>query len=238
MNTFADGGAGQSQALSLALAVPGMLTTWMLAQPGILGLGRPGGRPIAAIGSIGPVRPGRMVTLRATAFDPGRPRARLGYSWEFGDGTVAAGPAVRHVYAAAGHYTLQLTVTAAGQPARVIRQAVSAGQPPGYANPYAARPPLSALSDARRAAAEGRPLANPSVELPAARPGLEDRVRRADEVGRAGAAGRAARARPTRLAGSPPTAWILTGVAALLVAVVAVLLAVRRRAGRAQRRAP
>jgi len=232
MNTFADGGAGQSQALSLALAVPGMLTAWMLAQPGVLGLARPGGRPIAAIGSIGPVRPGRGVTLRATAFDPGRPRARLGYSWEFGDGAAAAGPAVRHVYASAGHYTLQLTVTAPGQAARVIRQAVSAGQPAGYPNPYAARPPPGALSEAARAAAEGRPQANPSVVLPAARPGLTDKI------GRGGAAGRAARAGQARPAGSPPTPWILTGVAALLAAAAAVVLAVRRRAGRARRRTP
>jgi Peptidase family M28/PKD domain len=233
MNTFADGGAGQSQALSLALAVPGMLTAWMLAQPGVLGLARPGGRPIAAIGSIGPVRPGRTVALRATAFDPGRPRARLGYSWEFGDGAAAAGPAVRHVYAVAGHYTLQLTVTAPGQGPRVIRQAVSAGQPAGYANPYAAGPPPGGLSPAARAASEGRPLANPSVALPAARPGLGDRVARADEVARAGAA-RPGHARP---GGSPATAWILAGVAAL-VAAVAVVLVVRRRAGRARRRAP
>jgi hypothetical protein len=238
MNTFADGGAGRSQALSLALAVPGMLTAWMLAQPGILGLGRPGERPIAAIDSIGPVRPGRTVTLHATAFDPGHPRARLGYSWEFGDGTTAAGPAVQHVYAAAGHYTLQLTVTAPGQPPRVIRQAVLAGQRAGYPNPYTAGPPPGALSPAARAAAEGRPLANPSVVLPTARPGLRDRVGRAGEVGRAGAAGRTARARPARPGGSPPTAWILTGVAALLVAAVAVVLAVRRRGGRARRPAP
>jgi len=234
MTTFADGGAGQSQALSLALAVPGMLTAWMLAQPGVLGLAGSGGRPIAAIGSIGPVRLGRAVALRATAFDPGRPRARLGYSWEFGDGASAAGAAVRHVYAVAGHYALQLTVTAPGQASRVIRQAVSAGQPAGYPNPYAAGPPPGALSPAARAAAEGRPPANPSVALPAARPGLGDRVARADEVARAGAA-RAGQARP---AGSPPTAWILAGVAALLVAAVAVVLTVRRRGGRARRRTP
>ena len=238
MNTFADGGAGQSHALSLALAVPGMLTAWMLAQPGVLGLARPGGRPVAAIGSIGPVQPGRTVTLRATAFDPGRPRARLGYSWLFGDGAAAAGPAVRHVYAAAGRYTLQLTVAAPGQPSRVIRQAVSAGQPASYPNPYAAGPPPGALSQAARAAAEGRPLANPSVALPAARPGQGDRVGRADEVGRARAAGRPARAGQARPAGSRPTAWILTGVGALLVAAGAVVLAVRRRAGRARRRTP
>src|SRR5262249_1832212 len=183
MNTFADGSAGQSRALSLALAVPGMLTVWMHAQPGVLGLARPDGRPVAAIGSIGPVRPGRAVTLRATAFVPGHPRARLGYSWEFGDGAAAAGPGVRHVYAAAGHYTLQLTVTAPGQAARVIRQAVSAGQPAAYPNPYPAGPPPGGLSDAARAAAEGRPLANPSVALPAARPGPGDRVGRADQAG-------------------------------------------------------
>jgi PKD domain len=231
MNTFADGGTGQSQALSLALAVPGMLTAWMLAQPGVLGLARPDERPIAAIGSIGQVRPGRTVTLRATAYVPGRPRARLGYSWDFGDGAAAAGPAVRHVYAAAGHYTLRLAVTAPGLPARVITQAVSAGLPPDYPNPYVAGPAPGALSARARAAAEGRPLANPSVSLPAARPGLGDRVGRADEVGRIGAGGRAAPARP---AGSPPTAWILIGVAALLVAAVAVVLALRRRAGQAR----
>jgi hypothetical protein len=235
MNTFADGGAAQSQALSLALAVPGMLTAWMLAQPGVLGLARPDGRPVAAIGSIGRVRPGRTVTLRATAFVPGRPGARLGYSWDFGDGGAAAGPAVRPVYAAAGHYTLRLTVTAAGLAARVISQAISAGQPTAYPNPYAAPPP-GALSGAARAAAEGRPPANPSVALPAARPGLTDRVGRADEVGRAGAAGRAAGPGQARRAGSPPTAWILAGVAALLVAVAAVVLAVRLRGGRAPRR--
>jgi Peptidase family M28/PKD domain len=230
MNTFADGGAAQSQALSLALAVPGMLTAWMLTRPDILGLARSDRRPIAAIGSIGPIRPGRPVTLRATAFDPGRSRARLRYSWNFGDGAAATGPTVQHVYAAAGHYTLQLNVTAPTLPTRVIRQALSAGHPAAYGNPYAARtPPSGAISSAARAAAEGRPLANPAVMLPAARPGLTDHVGRVDNLGRA------ARTQSRQPAGSP-AAWILPGVAALVVAVAAVVLATRRRAVRARRR--
>lgn len=229
MNTFADGWAAQSQALSLALAVPGMLTAWMLTQPDILGLARPDGRPIAAIGSIGPIRPGRPVMLRATAFDPGRSHARLRYSWNFGDGAAAAGPTVQHVYAAAGRYTLQLNVTAPGRAAGVIRQALSAGHPAAYGNPYARTPSPGAISSAARAAAEGRPLANPAVTLPAARPGLTDHVGRAENVRRA------ARAQLGQPIGSPTT-WILSGVAALVVAAAAVVLATRRRAVRARRR--
>jgi hypothetical protein len=37
MNTFADGNSQASNALALALALPGMFTTWMLNQPAILG---------------------------------------------------------------------------------------------------------------------------------------------------------------------------------------------------------
>jgi Peptidase family M28/PKD domain len=225
MNTFADGGAGRSQALSLALAVPGMLTTWMLSQPAVLGQAPGDGRPIAAIGSIGPVRPRAPVTLRAAGFDPGHPRARLGYRWDFGDGTAAAGAVVRHVYAAAGRYTLRLTVTAPGQPPRVIRQAVSAGQPSPYRNPYAAGTPGPGASDALRAAAAGRPLGNPSVTLPAPRPGLTDR------------AGRAVQTQPPpRPAGSTPTTWIVSGAAIAAAAVIASAIAVRRRSRRARLR--
>ncbi len=225
MNTFADGGAAQSHALSLALAVPGMLTAWMLSQPDILGLARPDGRPIASIGSIGPIRPGRPVMLRATAFDPGRPPAKLRYSWSFGDGAAATGPAVRHVYAAAGHYTLQLSVTAPDLRARVIRQPISAGQPNARRNPYApGTTPSGAISPAARAAAEGQPLANPSVTLPVARPGLTDRVRRD------------AQTRPPEPPDSQSATWILSGVAASVVVAAAVVLAARRWATRARRR--
>ena len=45
MNVYANGSTQQSQALTLALALPGMLTTWMLNEPSILGSVRLGHRP-------------------------------------------------------------------------------------------------------------------------------------------------------------------------------------------------
>jgi PKD domain-containing protein/peptidase M28-like protein len=215
MNTFADGGTTQSHALSLALAVPGMLTTWMLSQPDILGQVRPDGPPIAAIDSIGPVRPGSPVTFGAIALVPGTPHARLSYWWRFGDGRAATGPRVQHAYAAAGNYTLRLTVTAHDGQARVISQEISAGQPPGYANPYAAAP-TGEQSAAAIAAATGQPLANPAVGLPGSRPGL------VDQVGRVAAA----RSQP---AGSSAGPWILSAVAVLVLAVAAGALKSRRK---------
>ena len=222
MNTFADGGATQSHALSLALAVPGMLTTWMLSQPDILGQVHPDGPPIAAIDSVGPIRTGSPATFGAIAFVPGRPHARLSYSWSFGDGGTATGPSTQHAYAAAGSYLLRLTVTVHGAPARVISQEISAGQTSAYANPYAAEP-TGVPSTAAIAAAAGRPLANPAVALPVPRPGLVDQV------------GRVASVRP-QPAGSSAGPWILPAAGVLVVAVAAGALTgrriiMRRRAG-------
>lgn len=210
MNTFADGGAGPSQALTMALGLPGMLTTWMLSQPGVLGQARPDGRPVAAIGSIGPVVPRRPVTLTATASVPGAPAARLRYSWQFGDGGTATGRTVRHIYPTAGARTLRLTVSAAGPGSRTISQVISVGRPAAYANPYAASPGI-----VPRSVLEGRPPANPEVTLPAARPGLTDKVGRAADVPKP--------APPT----SSSAGWIAVAVLAA-VAVVAAIVRSRR----------
>ncbi|HEV2583608.1 MAG TPA: M28 family peptidase, partial [Ktedonobacteraceae bacterium] len=71
MNTFADGSSQQSQALTLALALPGQLTAWMLSQPDIVGTTTADGMPIAAIGDIGQTTVGHAVTFDADAsFDP------------------------------------------------------------------------------------------------------------------------------------------------------------------------
>jgi hypothetical protein len=219
MNTFAVGGAGQSQALTMALALPGMLTTWMLSQPGVLGQVPPDGRPIAAIGSIGRILPHRPVTLRATGYLPGVAAAKLRYSWSFGDGTAATGQVVRHVYAATGPLTLRLTVSAPHRPPRTISETVVPGHPATFGNPYA----MSANAPVPKTVLEGRPPANPSVPLPAARPGLTDKV------GRAGA-GRTEPPAGSSPLGSSSLGWLLAGIA-LVVAGAAFVVVSRRRSG-------
>ena len=206
MNTFADGGAGQSQALTMALGLPGMLTAWMLSQPGVLGQARADGHPIAAIGSIGPVMPQRPVTLTASAYVPDGLAARLKYSWRFGDGTVATGQTVRHAYTAVGSRTLRLTVTAPGHGARTVSQVISVGRPATYTNALTA--------PGTKAIFTGRPPANPEVHLPVARPGLTDKVGRAPAV-----------RRPTP-AKSSPTWWV---VAAIVLVVLAAIIAIAGR---------
>ncbi|MEO7018791.1 MAG: M28 family peptidase, partial [Ktedonobacteraceae bacterium] len=71
MNTFANGNSQQSQALTIALALPGMLTTWMLSQPAILGQQASDNQPIATISSIGLSQPGQTMHFDAGAsYDP------------------------------------------------------------------------------------------------------------------------------------------------------------------------
>ncbi|HEV2660078.1 MAG TPA: M28 family peptidase, partial [Ktedonobacteraceae bacterium] len=69
MNTFAQGGSRKSNALALALALPGTITAWMLNQPSILGQSAASGQsselPIAAISDIGQTRVGQKLTLDA-----------------------------------------------------------------------------------------------------------------------------------------------------------------------------
>ena len=113
MNVFASGSTQQSQALTLALALPGMLTTWMLNQPSILGSVAWDHLPIAAISDIGLAEPGQPLALDARAsYDPGVSGGQLGYQWSFGDGATASGVSVTHTYRLPGTYTLTLKVTA------------------------------------------------------------------------------------------------------------------------------
>ncbi|HEV7127444.1 MAG TPA: M28 family peptidase, partial [Ktedonobacterales bacterium] len=112
MNIFASGSDKRAPALVLALGLPGMLTTWMLSQPAILGQAPADGKPIAAIGDIGPTVVGQRSALDANAaFDPGNAGA-LTYTWNFGDGAAASGVAVNHIYTSSGTYTIKLTVRA------------------------------------------------------------------------------------------------------------------------------
>ncbi|HET8841764.1 MAG TPA: M28 family peptidase, partial [Ktedonobacteraceae bacterium] len=118
MNTFADGSSKQSNALMLALALPGMLTTWMLNQSDVLGQTAASqlspGVPLAAIGDIARIQSGQKVTFDANAaFIPHVDAANLHYNWDFGDGTRDSGVTVEHTYTSPGTYTLKVTVASA-----------------------------------------------------------------------------------------------------------------------------
>jgi hypothetical protein len=155
MNVFASGTTQQSQALTLALALPGMLTTWMLNQPSILGSAAWDHLPIAAVSDIGAAMPGQPLALDAHAsYDP-RAGSQLSYAWRFGDGTSATGVSVSHTYKSSGTYTLVLKVTSSSGGTRTITKTIAvSSQPPTYTNPYVNFPQ------------DGVPPSNPAVQLP------------------------------------------------------------------------
>jgi hypothetical protein len=206
-----------------------MLTTWLLSQPPVLGQARPDGRPAAAIGDIGVVLPGHPVRFDAAAsYDPGKPGARLSYTWNFGDGQSASGRAVRHAYAAAGSYRLRLTVAAgAGRP-RVIARRILVGPRANFATPYASLPhgPANSIGTL---VAKGLPPANPAAVLPTPAPG------RRDQVGTAARARRlTARARRTAVPAGHTSAlpWAFAGAGVLVLLGILLAVALRARRGR------
>jgi hypothetical protein len=217
MNIFADGNSRQSQALTLALALPGMITTWMLAQPDILGQTPFDGRPVAAISSIGLAQPGQALHVDASAsYDPAAASSPLSYQWSFGDGTGASGQKVSHTYTGSGTYTLSLTVSSADGKTRVItKQITVATAPTLYNNPYT------------NFRSNGRPPHNANVTLPSANAGLSDRV---GTVAAAAKQGPITHVSLTTVTGLAPQAWIGIGLLVVLVGTAGILLGVRRRA--------
>jgi hypothetical protein len=158
MNVFASGRTAKAPSLALALALPGMLTVWLLHQSDVLGDVAGDGNPLAAIADIGPTVPGQSVALDASgSFDPVAPNAPLTYTWDFGDGSQASGATTSHTYATAATYTLALTVrsSSGAKGARQVRQTLHVTpSPPYYPNPHDGNPP------------SGYPAPNPHVVLP------------------------------------------------------------------------
>src|SRR5216683_840690 len=136
MNTYADGSSQHSYALTLALGLPGMLTTWMLTQPDVLGAAPADQNPIAAISDIGQTVVGRSFTLDARAsFDPNG--NTLTYAWNFGDGTQASGITATHTYTKTGTYTLDLTVSSSKAARHISKTINVVTLPTSYDNLYA-----------------------------------------------------------------------------------------------------
>ena len=153
MNTFASGSSKKAEALVLALALPGMLTTWMLNQPAILGQATAAKNPIATISDIGQTVVNQNVSLDATAsYDLNN--SSLSYAWDFGDGSTATGITINHIYTKADTYTLTLTVRSATGTHRISKVLTVVPQSTIYDNPYAG------------STQDGVPPPNPAVTLP------------------------------------------------------------------------
>ncbi len=197
MNVYASGSTEQSPALTLALGLPGMLTTWMLNQPAVLGSVSWDHLPIAAISDIGLAEPGQPLAVDARAsYDPGVNNSQLGYQWNFGDGTTASGIAVTHIYQSPGTYTLTLKVTAPSGTRSISKTIAVSSHPVQYANPYAGYPQ------------NGRPPSNPAVHLPA----LNSAPQRGASI------------QPSGARDLISIALIVSGIAALLLIVVVWLM--------------
>lgn len=140
MNTYGTGGSNQSYAVTLSLALSGMITTWMLNQPDILGkisLHQLPTGPIAAISDISDPQVGTPLSLNASAsFDPRASESQLSYHWNFGDEQQASRMAVTHTYTRTGQYTITLTVTSPGGTRTVQDTLNIVQQPTTYPNQY------------------------------------------------------------------------------------------------------
>jgi hypothetical protein len=173
MNTFADGSSQRSNALVLSLAIPGMLTTWMLNQTDVLGYATNDSQPISAISDIGQAKVGQNLTFSAVqANEPAHSNASYTYSWNFGDGNIASGITVQHTYTRSGTYTLTLQVSDTVGGKRSISKVISVGTTiTTYDNLYA-NPPSN-----------GRPPGNSAVALPTPNDHLKDQVTTAQKAG-------------------------------------------------------
>ncbi len=155
MNVYASGSEAEAKALEFSLALPGMLTTWALAQPAVLGFTPADGKPVAAISDIATTQPDAAISLDASAsYDPAQPDAALSYHWTFGDGSQAQGVATQHAWASVGDYPLTLTVSDAAGSRTITKTIQVTGAPEVIRNPYQGNPQ------------NGIPQANPAMTLP------------------------------------------------------------------------
>jgi hypothetical protein len=209
MNTFADGSSQKSHALVMALGLPGMLTTWMLNQPDILGESSSYHSPIAAISDVGQTIAGHSITLDARASYESAGDS-LSYAWDFGDGTQANGIAVTHTYTRTGSYALKLTASSKAGTRTISKVINVVTKPTSYNNPYARYQP------------HGVQPVNPAVTLPTPNDQLSDKVTTT--------AATVTAFTPASSITNSPVGWIIGGliIAVLLVGGIVVIL-VRRR---------
>jgi hypothetical protein len=204
MNAFASGKAQKAPALTLSLALPAMLTSWMLHQPSVLGEATTNGDPIATISDIGQTVVHQPLTLDANAaYDPTVASSPLSYSWNFGDGTTASGVSVSHTYIRTGNYTLTLTVSSSKGSTHISKVIDVRTKPTQYGNPYATYQ------------SNGVPPSNPQVVLP---------IPDTNQTGKKTAS-------RTDVSGSgfAPGNFIIISIVILIIAIAGVVIALNRR---------
>ncbi|HLX39232.1 MAG TPA: PKD domain-containing protein, partial [Ktedonobacteraceae bacterium] len=173
MNTFASGNAQKSEALTLALAIPGMFTTWMLNQPDILGSITPPVRmkdvPVVAISDIGQTIVNKNLAVSAQPLPSSNTSSTWTYSWNFGDGTTASGISANHTYTKTGTYTLSMTASAATG-SRTVFKTISVVNKSTPFNNLFAQYPSNGVPPVNHAITLPVPSNNPSVQAPATTP--------------------------------------------------------------------
>ncbi|GCE25349.1 hypothetical protein KDA_08330 [Dictyobacter alpinus] len=163
MNTFASGNTAQSAALTMALTLPTLLTTWMLHQPAILGETTSPNKDLTTISDIGRIQTGKDFLVSVENAPPAQPDT-TSYNWNFGDGQNATGRVVQHTYQSDGNYQLTLTITSATGVQRISKKLTASKNNPLYKNMY------------ERYYSTGRPPTNPFVKLPKPDATLSDRI--------------------------------------------------------------
>jgi plastocyanin len=161
MNTYADGSSQKSNALALALMLPGMLTSWMLIQSDILGETAYDNAPLACLNDLGSAQTGQSIAFaanlsfqpdyvtssqdstgdqnnvkNASTEHPGVSADQLSYTWDFGDQSNATGENVSHTFTTAGQYTVTLTVRSEAGQRRVQKTITVVDTIVNYVIPY------------------------------------------------------------------------------------------------------
>jgi chitodextrinase len=128
MNQYTGGSGAKSEGTVLSLALPAMVTLWMLIQPDVMGLVAAPTGPVGTISDLpNDIQPGAALTLSALGAYSSAGDA-LSYQWNFGNGATASGNVVQHAWASTGSYTLQLTIQDSAGKQIVVQKTVAVGQ--------------------------------------------------------------------------------------------------------------
>jgi hypothetical protein len=161
MNQYTGGSGAKSEGTVLSLALPAVVSLWMMIQPDVMGVAPAPTKPVGTISDLpNNIQPGAALMLSAPgAYAPSG--GALSYRWDFGDGAAGSGPQVQHAWANAGNYTVKLTITDSAGNSTVIQKTVAVGQNlPTFHNRFDDYPP-----------SDGFEPPNPYLTVPTPGPG-------------------------------------------------------------------